>query len=92
MRFLYVSLAAGFASLAAAQNATALVSQLPSCAYNCLIAAGQSSGCPDATDFSCFCGANKNLIVKSAVPCIGKGCSTVDALGEYSFIGYLIQS
>jgi hypothetical protein len=86
MQFFCLSLAAGFASFAVAQNSTTLVSQLPTCAYNCLVAAGQASGCPDATDFSCFCGASKELIIKSAVPCIGKGCSTVDALGQFTLI------
>jgi CFEM domain len=84
MQCLYVILATSFASLAVAQNLNILESLLPTCSYSCLYAAGQSSGCPDPTNVSCFCGPKKDAIIKIAVPCIAKGCSTVDSICKHS--------
>ncbi|EPE27812.1 hypothetical protein GLAREA_04603 [Glarea lozoyensis ATCC 20868] len=92
MKLSQLSFVIGFTSFAVAQNQTELVSQLPKCAYDCLYEAGQSSGCLDATNFSCFCGSNKEAIVKSAVPCIGKSCNTVQALDTQRIAAQICQA
>lgn len=92
----YTAAVALLSGLAAAQSVTTtaassgstdlpgLVSQLPTCAVSCISTAAADIGC-SATDFSCLCKSQEDLITK-LTPCVlTAGCST-DEIGSTSLV------
>ncbi|KAF6799435.1 hypothetical protein CSOJ01_12497 [Colletotrichum sojae] len=87
----YIAALGLLSGLAAAQSVTTtaassgstdlpgLVSQLPTCAVTCISTAAADIGC-SATDFTCLCQSQEDLI-KKLTPCVlTAGCST-DEIG-----------
>lgn len=74
---------AAFIGLAAAQDVTSLIGEIPSCALQCLLSAGTSAGC-EATDYKCQC-ENSSKIQASASSCLTSSCTTQE-ISSKSFL------
>ncbi|KAK9771644.1 hypothetical protein AB5N19_11926 [Seiridium cardinale] len=79
MQFTYLAISL-FAALTTAQSSNStslpdLVSQLPTCASDCLKSGASSAGC-NVTDFTCLCGTGQSKFKTAAGICVATSSCT----------------